>query len=59
MDEHGDFDDAAGASQNVETESASGAGDGVTDEQSGPLARVRAIGVEAVGAVVDAVLDAL
>ena len=60
MDQRTEHDppDAPDAVRSEETESADGVDDDA-EEPSGPLARVRSVGSEAVGAAVDAVLDAL
>lgn len=51
--------DASAATRDAGSERG-GADDGAEDaEPSGPLARVRSVGAEAVGVVVDAALDAL
>lgn len=59
MDDRADFDDRPDAPRNATTESAPGAADGETEGSSGALARVKTVGTEAIGAVADAVLDAL
>jgi|AntRauMinimDraft_4_1070384.scaffolds.fasta_scaffold01610_1 hypothetical protein len=60
MDERTEHDppNASDAIRSEETERADSVDDDA-EESSGPLTRVRSVGVEAVGIVVDAVLDAL
>jgi hypothetical protein len=62
MDERAEPDgspDEPDPTRNEETESDSAANGDGTEDSSGALARARTVGAEAVGAVVDAVLDAL